>query len=130
METAAAATPASASPLAIVVLATDGIVRSWNPAAEMLFGWSAQEAVGRFLPSLEAFSSPYIWRDVDHMMKVVRGPIGEEMNQDMIAKTGIRVLDMGWFFGARHIAHGEQWRMAQTRLRGYDRLEREARDRQ
>src|SRR5438270_582140 len=23
---------------------------------------------------------------------------------DMIAKTGIRVLDMGWFFGARHIA--------------------------
>ena len=61
-------------------------------------------AVGRFLPSLEAFSSPYIWRDVDHMMKVVRGPIGEELNQDMIAKTGIRVLDMGWFFGARHIA--------------------------
>ena len=32
-------------------------------------------AVGRFLPSLEAFSSPYIWRDVDHMMKVVRGHI-------------------------------------------------------
>ena len=61
-------------------------------------------AVGRFLPSLEAFSSPYIWRDVDHMMKVVRGPIGEELNQEMIAKTGIRVLDMGWFFGARHIA--------------------------
>lgn len=61
-------------------------------------------AVGRFLPSLEAFSSPYVWRDVDHMMKVVRGPIGEEINQDMIAKAGIRILDMGWFFGARHIA--------------------------
>jgi tripartite ATP-independent transporter DctP family solute receptor len=61
-------------------------------------------AVGRFLPSLEAFSSPYIWRDVDHMMKVVRGPIGEEINQDLIKKTGIRILDMGWFFGARHIA--------------------------
>ena len=33
-------------------------------------------AVGRFLPSLEAFSAPFVWRDVDHMMKVVRGPIG------------------------------------------------------
>jgi tripartite ATP-independent transporter DctP family solute receptor len=61
-------------------------------------------AVGRFLPSLEAFSAPFIWRDVDHMMKVVRGPIGEELNQELVKKTGIRILDMGWFFGARHIA--------------------------
>jgi tripartite ATP-independent transporter DctP family solute receptor len=61
-------------------------------------------AVGRFLPSLEAFAAPYLWRDVDHMMKVVRGPIGEEINKEMIAKTGIRLLDMGWFFGARHLA--------------------------
>jgi TRAP-type transport system periplasmic protein len=61
-------------------------------------------AVGRFLPSLEAFAAPYLWRDVDHMMKVVRGPIGEEINKEMMAKTGIRLLDMGWFFGARHVA--------------------------
>jgi len=61
-------------------------------------------AVGRFLPSLEAFAAPYLWRDVNHMMKVVRGPIGEEINKDMIAKTGIRLLDMGWFFGERHVA--------------------------
>jgi tripartite ATP-independent transporter DctP family solute receptor len=61
-------------------------------------------ALGRFLPSLEAFSSPYVWRDVDHMMKVVRGPIGDELNKDLIEQTGIRILDMGWFFGARHIA--------------------------
>jgi tripartite ATP-independent transporter DctP family solute receptor len=61
-------------------------------------------AVGRFLPSLEAFAAPYLWRDVAHMMKVVRGPIGEDVNKEMIAKTGIRLLDMGWFFGARHVA--------------------------
>ncbi len=61
-------------------------------------------ALGRFLPSLDAFSAPYIWRDADHMMKVVRGPIGEELNDDLISQTGIRILDMGWFFGARHVA--------------------------
>jgi PAS domain S-box-containing protein len=37
-----------ASPVAIVVLDTDTKVRLWNPAAERLFGWSAQEA--RYLP--------------------------------------------------------------------------------
>jgi PAS domain S-box-containing protein len=38
------------SPLAIVSMDLDGIVRSWNPAAEQMLGWSADRAVGRFLP--------------------------------------------------------------------------------
>ncbi|HEX6202987.1 MAG TPA: PAS domain S-box protein [Thermoanaerobaculia bacterium] len=32
---------------AIVGKTLDGVVRSWNPAAERLFGWTAAEAVGR-----------------------------------------------------------------------------------
>jgi PAS domain S-box-containing protein len=36
-----------ASPLAIVTLDPAGTVRSWNPAAERLFGWQAHEVVGR-----------------------------------------------------------------------------------
>ena len=40
----------AAAPLAIVTGTTDGIVTSWNPAAERMFGWTAAEAVGRFLP--------------------------------------------------------------------------------
>ncbi len=39
-----------ASPPAIIHLDPEGIVTSWNPAAERLFGWSASEAVGRLLP--------------------------------------------------------------------------------
>jgi PAS domain S-box-containing protein len=31
---------------AIVAKNTDGIVISWNPAAERLFGWSSEEMVG------------------------------------------------------------------------------------
>lgn len=37
-----------ASPVAIVVLDADTNVRLWNPAAERLFGWTAQEA--RYVP--------------------------------------------------------------------------------
>ena len=40
-----------ASPAAIMLLDGDGVVRSWNPAAERVFGWTAAEAVGTFLPS-------------------------------------------------------------------------------
>ena len=38
------------SPLPIVQTDMEGIVYLWNPAAEHLLGWTAAEAVGRFLP--------------------------------------------------------------------------------
>jgi PAS domain S-box-containing protein len=36
-----------ASPLAIVVFNSEGIVNLWNPAAERIFGWRAEEAIGK-----------------------------------------------------------------------------------
>lgn len=39
-----------ASPLAIVVLDACGCVRQWSPAAEQMFGWRAEEVLGRPLP--------------------------------------------------------------------------------
>jgi PAS domain S-box-containing protein len=38
------------SPLAIISLDPEGIVRNWNARAEQLFGWTADEVVGRPLP--------------------------------------------------------------------------------
>lgn len=40
----------TASPLAIITLDAQGRVTSWSPAAERLFGWTAEEAVGQALP--------------------------------------------------------------------------------
>ncbi len=39
-----------AAPVAIVGVDPDGRVRLWTPAAERLFGWSEEEALGRFSP--------------------------------------------------------------------------------
>lgn len=39
-----------ASPDAIIVVDPEGIVETWNPAAERIFGWSAAEAVGSLNP--------------------------------------------------------------------------------
>jgi PAS domain S-box-containing protein len=42
-----------AAPTAIIGLDLDGRVHTvWNPAAERMLGWSAQEAMGQFLPSV------------------------------------------------------------------------------
>jgi len=40
----------SCSPIPIVSLDTDGNVMSWNPAAERVFGWTADETIGRPMP--------------------------------------------------------------------------------
>ena len=40
------------SPLAIYTLDAASTVRTWNPAAEALYGWRAEEVVGRQLPTI------------------------------------------------------------------------------
>lgn len=44
------------SPLAVVTVDTETSVTSWNPAAERLFGWRADEVVGRPYPLAEGES--------------------------------------------------------------------------
>jgi len=60
-------------------------------------------SVGRFLPDLEAFAAPYVWRDVDHMLRTVRGPVGQGLAERLVKAKGIRVLDFGWLFGNRFL---------------------------
>jgi PAS domain S-box-containing protein len=41
-----------ASPLAVMALDLHGTVLLWNPAAERMLGWTADEAIGRFTPAV------------------------------------------------------------------------------
>jgi PAS domain S-box-containing protein/excisionase family DNA binding protein len=41
-----------ASPVAIINLDPQGIVKLWNPAAERIYGWSEQEVINRPLPTV------------------------------------------------------------------------------
>ena len=47
------------SPLAISTLDADGVVRTWNPAAEQLFGWTADEVIGRPLPTVHGEAAEF-----------------------------------------------------------------------
>ena len=48
----------SSTPVAIVTLDHDGLVRRWNVAAERIFGWSADEVLGHRLPIAPADGAP------------------------------------------------------------------------
>jgi two-component system cell cycle sensor histidine kinase/response regulator CckA len=48
------ATLIEASPLAIVTFDPEGVVTMWNPAAERIFGWTENEALGSRLPFVPA----------------------------------------------------------------------------
>jgi PAS domain S-box-containing protein len=47
-----------ASPLPIYTVTNQGLVTSWNPAAELVFGFSAEETVGKPLPIVQTSSQP------------------------------------------------------------------------
>ena len=44
-----------------------------------------------FVPELKLFDMPFLFRDQDHMIKVLRGPVLQEINK-IVAKRGIRLL--------------------------------------
>jgi tripartite ATP-independent transporter DctP family solute receptor len=57
---------------------------------------------GQWVPSIGIVEAPYIWRGVDHLMAVMNGPIGEQMNRELIKKRGIRILGTT-YYGVRNV---------------------------
>src|SRR5918999_1186170 len=62
------------SPVAIVTVDRDATVTSWNPAAERLFGYTAEEAIGRNIDDLVANDPRFREEAVDVSRRL---PLGE-----------------------------------------------------
>jgi len=43
-----------------------------------------------------------VWRDMDHLVKAMNGPIGEEFNKQLIEKRGMRILGTT-YYGTRQL---------------------------
>jgi TRAP-type C4-dicarboxylate transport system substrate-binding protein len=56
---------------------------------------TSSASLDRFLPDVDVFAAPYIWKDIDHMLKTVRGPIGHSLTDRLLKSQGMRVLDFG-----------------------------------
>lgn len=55
----------------------------------------------RFKPVL-VFDAPYVFRDYEHMQKVVTGEVGKQLWDKMADETGIRVLS-ALYYGTRYV---------------------------
>jgi len=54
------------------------------------------------LKKLDILNMYYLWKDREHMKRVLTGPIGKDLFDEYGAKTGIEVLAANWQQGTRH----------------------------
>jgi len=57
---------------------------------------------GQWVPSISVIEAPYVWRDAAHLAKVMGGPIGEDLNKQLIEKRGVRILGTT-YYGVRQL---------------------------
>ena len=57
---------------------------------------------GAWVPSISVVESPYVWRDADHLVKAMAGPVGRAFNDELVAKRGMRILGTT-YYGTRHL---------------------------
>ena len=74
---------------AIVSKTLDGVIQSWNPGAEKLFGYSAAEAVGRHITLI---IPPDRWSEEEEVLaRIRRGERVEHFDTVRVARDGRRI---------------------------------------
>jgi PAS domain S-box-containing protein len=76
---------------AFIAVDRDGSITAWNPAAERLFGWQSEEAIGR--PLSETVVPPRMregfWRGLRHFFQTGEGPmLGERVEIEAVRRDG------------------------------------------
>ena len=85
--TAMLAAVVEASPLAIAVFDRDGIIRTWNPAAERLFGYAAADMVGKTAST----AGPAFLGDENILARLMRGEAINGIEECLHRKDGTPV---------------------------------------
>lgn len=76
---------------AIISKTLEGIVTSWNPAAQKLFGYTAEEMIGQ--PIIKLFPADRLSEETDILQRIRNGQTVEHFQTKRIAKNGT-VLDI------------------------------------
>jgi len=77
------------SPLAIIMLDLDGHVLLWNNAAEKIYGWTAQEVVGDFVPFVSKDKHEKL-REI--YARVTQGEVFTNLESERRRKDGSEIL--------------------------------------
>ncbi|MCZ8311219.1 MAG: DctP family TRAP transporter solute-binding subunit [Rhodospirillales bacterium] len=64
-------------------------------------------ALAALLPALSVIEAPYLWRDAAHMAKAAAAPQFLRMNDDLVARRGMRLAAVT-YYGKRHLTTGSK----------------------
>ena len=92
-----------ASPVAIVEFDFDGRVRTWNNGAVQIFGWSADEAIGRFNPTVPEDEQPLF---TGNLQRIRAGETVRDLDVRRLHCDG-SLIDVSISAGPIRDAHGE-----------------------
>jgi tripartite ATP-independent transporter DctP family solute receptor len=73
-------------------------------AGSIALSHNTAAGIGSLYEPFAALDTPYLYRDVDHLMKVVdvNSPVMKKLNDGLIKAAGVRVL-YGYYFGTRQL---------------------------
>ena len=62
---------------------------------------------GQFVPQFSILEGPYLWRDPQHVRRVLGSPIVDDMNAQLVSKRSMRVIG-STYYGKRHVTSGSK----------------------
>ncbi len=83
----------------------DLIEATSSGAIQMVDEGAAQ--FGQFVPQFSILEAPYIWRDSQHMRRVLASPIMDDMYAQLVAKRQMRIIG-ATYYGKRHVTSGNK----------------------
>jgi PAS domain S-box-containing protein len=92
-----------ASPVAVVDFDLEGRVRSWNDAATQMFGWTADEVIGRFSPIVPPGEADYFR---SNLARIAEGETLRDLDLTRVRKDGTPI-DVSTSAGPVRNAQGE-----------------------
>jgi len=60
-------------------------------------------SLGRIEPKWSIFDAPYVFKDDKELEMIIRGPIGDQLDKELVSKYNIHLLDRFWAYGTRHL---------------------------
>ncbi|MBI5837820.1 MAG: PAS domain S-box protein [Candidatus Eisenbacteria bacterium] len=89
-----------AAPVSLQAVDLEGRVRLWNPASERIFGWKAEEVLGRPLPTLPPAARALFERRCRRAIEC--GAPLEEWEGELLRKGGTTIRAHAWHTGLRN----------------------------
>jgi tripartite ATP-independent transporter DctP family solute receptor len=82
------------------------VIESTSTGAIQLVDEGAAQ-FGQFVAQFSILEAPYLWRDPQHVRRVLASPILDEMNAMLVAKRAMRVIG-ATYYGKRHVTAGSK----------------------